>query len=70
MTMKLRTPVKSILPSVMGIQVEEAGEQGPNSGKSQRYFFFNFAKKQEVSLSVAQISCLKRTAIGTIVSLA
>lgn len=54
----------------MGIQVEEAGEQGPNSGKSQHYFFFNFAKNQEVSLSVAQISCLKRTAIGTIVSLA
>lgn len=38
LTMKLRTPVKSILPSVMGIQVEEAGKQGPSSGKSQHYF--------------------------------
>lgn len=30
--------LKSILLSVMGIQVEEAGKQGPNSGNSQHYF--------------------------------
>lgn len=44
-------------------------KQGPNSGKSQHYLK-KITKNQEVSLSVAQISCPKRTAIRTIVSLA
>lgn len=49
--------------------MEEAGKEGPNSRKSQYFFHFSKAhRKQEVSLSVAQISCLERTVIESIVN--